>query len=73
MQSNTLKNREMQINLVMEQQRNAAWSAEKKEKEQKNIQRDNMLKQNEMQLNIKKDKEKAEKEKDSALVKTVSH
>ncbi|CAH1724840.1 unnamed protein product [Aphis gossypii] len=69
--SNTLKNREMQINLVMEQQRNAAWSAEKKEKELKNIQRDNMLKQNEMQLNIKKDKEKAEKEKDSALVKTL--
>jgi len=63
----------MQINLVMEQQRSAAWSAEKKEKKLKNIQRDNMLKQNEMQLNIKKDKEKAEKEKDGALVKTVSH
>lgn len=73
MQSNTLKNREIQINLVIEQQRSAAWSAEKKEKELKNIQRDNMLKQNEMQLNIKKDKEKAEKEKDSVLVKTVSN
>ncbi|XP_025194177.1 meiosis-specific nuclear structural protein 1-like [Melanaphis sacchari] len=69
--SNTMKNKEMQINLVNEQQRNAAWLAEKKEKELKNVQRDIMLQQNEMQLNIKKEEEKAEKEKDNVLVKTL--
>jgi len=46
--------------------------AEKKENGLKILQRDNMLKQNEMQLNIKKDKEKAEKEKDYDLVKIVT-
>lgn len=62
----------MQNNLVYEQHRSVTLSKDKEEKGLKILQRDNMLKQNEMQLNIKKDKEKAEKEKDFALDKTVT-
>ncbi|XP_001944194.2 meiosis-specific nuclear structural protein 1-like [Acyrthosiphon pisum] len=69
--SHTSKNNEIQNKLIYEEQRSAAWLAEKKEKDLKILQRENMLKQNEIQLNIKKDKEKAEKEKDYDLVKTL--
>lgn len=62
----------MQINFVLEQQRRAAGLEKKKENELKNLQGNNMLKQNEMQLNIKKENKKAEKEKDYTLVKMVS-
>lgn len=58
--------------LIHEQQRRANRLAEKKEKDLKIQHRENMLKQYEMQLNIKKEKEKAEKEKDYALDKKVS-
>ena len=61
----------MQNKLLYEEQRSATWLADKKEKDSKILQRENMLKQKEMQLNIKKDKEKAEKEKDYDLVKIV--
>lgn len=62
----------MQNNLIYEQHRSVTLLKDKEEKGLKILQRDNMLKQNEMQLNIKKDKEKAEKEKDFALDKTVT-
>ncbi|CAI6372646.1 unnamed protein product [Macrosiphum euphorbiae] len=69
--SHTSKNIEMQNKLLYEEQRSATWLADKKEKDSKILQRENMLKQKEMQLNIKKDKEKAEKEKDYDLVKIL--
>lgn len=62
---------EIQDKLIHEQHRSNTLLAEKKDKDLKILQRDNILKQNEMQINIKKEKDKAEKEKNFALEKMV--
>lgn len=67
----TIECGEVRTNLAQDEQQNAVWLAEKKEKELKRLRRDEILKQNEMQLKIKKDMENEEKEKDTAEAKKV--
>jgi len=58
--------------LAREQQRNAVWMAEKRKKELKKLRQDEMLKQNDMQLKLKGNSRKDEKEKDLAEAKKVA-
>lgn len=57
--------------LVQEQQLDTTWKEEKKMEELRKIQRDQMLKQNEMQLKIKKDSILNKKQNDMVEVKKV--
>jgi len=56
---------------VQKQQQNAVWRGEKQREELKKLRQDEMLKHNEMQLKLKEDWRKNEKEKDLAEMKKV--
>lgn len=56
---------------MQKQQQNAVWRGEKQREELKKLRQDEMLKHNEMQLKLKEDWRKNEKEKDLAEMKKV--